>query len=509
VPSAEARVDDPPLLRMRGIGKAFSGVTVLDDVDYEVRAGETHALLGGNGAGKSTLMKILEGVYTLDRGTVEIDGAAVELGTPQAARRKGIAMIFQEFSLVPTLTVAQNIYLTRETRTRLGLLDDRAIERRAAELLAELGVDIDPGLPVSRLRRASMQLVEIAKALSHDARILIMDEPTASLAQSEVQALFTIVERLKARGITIVYITHRLEEVIEVADRVTVLRDGRVEGTVERSELTMPALIEMIVGRDVGATMQWAERPVDRGGTPLLELQDVSTARGVRDVSLEVHAGEIVGLAGLMGSGRSELAHAIFGIDALESGRILVRGREVAIRRPADAIAHGIVLVPEDRRAQGLVVDHTVQANMMLPLLRRLSRGGLLDDAAGAQIAERSVERLGIRTPSLRTVVRRLSGGNQQKVVLAKWLATEPDVLVLDEPTVGVDIGTKADIVELVRDLAGQGKAVLVISSELAELLAMADRILVLRAGAVDRSLDRSELSDEPELHRLVQEAAA
>jgi ribose transport system ATP-binding protein len=498
-----------PLLRMAGIGKAFSGVTVLDDVDFELRAGETHALLGGNGAGKSTLMKILQGVYTLDRGTVEIDGAPVELGSPQASRRHGIAMIFQEFSLVPTLTVAQNIYLSREAKTRAGLLDDRELEQRAGRLLGELGVDIDPRVEIGRLSTASMQLVEIAKALSQDARILIMDEPTASLAHSEVDALFQIIDRLKRRGITIVYITHRLEEVIAVADRVTVLRDGGVVGTQKTSELDMQGLIELIVGRSVERAMEHSERPVDRSGVPLLELRRVSTASGLHDIDLQLHAGEILGLAGLMGSGRSELARAVFGIDAVQRGEVLLRGTPARIRSPADAIEHGIVLVPEDRRSQGLVLQHTVGANLTLPLLRRLSRRGLLDDGRGDEIAESYVQRLGIRTRSLGTVVRRLSGGNQQKVVLAKWLATEPDVLILDEPTVGVDIGTRSEIVDLVRRLADDGKAVLVISSELAELLALADRILVLRDGRIDRSIGRAEVSDEPELHRLVQEAAA
>jgi ribose transport system ATP-binding protein len=498
-----------PLLRMRGIGKAFSGVPVLEDVDFELNAGEVHALLGGNGAGKSTLMKILEGVYTLDEGEIEIDGEPVRLASPQDARRYGIAMIFQEFSLVSTLTVGQNIFLTRETRTRAGLLDDRAVVRSAAELLAELGVDIDPRRPVSRLSTAAKQLVEIAKALSQEARILIMDEPTASLAHNEVEALFSIIDSLKQRGITIVYITHRLEEVIAVADRVTVLRDGRVVGTRPASELNMQRLIELIVGRAVEQAMDWGERPVDRSGTPLLELRGVRTRSGVRDFDLQVHAGEIVGLAGLMGSGRSEVARAVFGIDPVDAGQVLVRGAPVRIRRPADAIGCGIVLVPEDRRSQGLVLDHTVGANLTLPLLRRLSHGGMLDDREGQRIAERYVERLGIRTRSLGSAARRLSGGNQQKVVLAKWLATEPDILLLDEPTVGVDIATKGEIVELVRKLASQGKAVVVISSELAELLALADRILVLRDGAVDRALARSEVADEPELHRLVQEAAA
>jgi ribose transport system ATP-binding protein len=491
---------------MRDISKAFNGVTVLENVDFEVRAGETHALLGGNGAGKSTLMKILEGVYTLDSGGIELDGQPIEIRSPQDARRHGIAMIFQEFSLIPTLSVAQNIYLTREARTRAGLLDDRAVERQAAELLAELGVEIDPRSPVSRLSTASMQLVEIAKALSQEARILIMDEPTASLAQSEVEALYKIIERLKGRGITTVYITHRLEEVLAVADRVTALRDGRLVGTQPTSELDMESLIELIVGRAV--SMERTERTVDRSQQPLLEVRGLSTATGLRDVNLQVHAGEIVGLAGLMGSGRSELARAVFGIDRLDSGSILVRGEEATIRRPADAIARGIVLVPEDRRSQGLVLQHSVESNLTLPLLRNLSRGGILDDREAERIAQRYVDRLDIRARSLRGPVSRLSGGTQQKVVVAKWLATEPDILLLDEPTAGVDISTKAEIFELVRALADQGKAILVISSELAEVLALADRIVVLRNGAIDRDLARSEVADEPQLHQLVQEAA-
>jgi ribose transport system ATP-binding protein len=497
-----------PLVRMTGIAKAFSGVTVLDDVSFDLQTGETHALLGGNGAGKSTLMKILEGVYTLDRGTIEIDGEPVELRSPQAARRHGVAMIFQEFSLVPTLTVAQNIYLTREARTRAGLLDDRALERQASELLAELGVDIDPRTEVGRLGAASMQLVEIAKALSQNARVLIMDEPTASLARSEVEALFRIIDRLKERGIAIIYITHRLEEVMAVADRVTVLRDGRLVGTRPTSELDVEALIEFIVGSSVGHALAHGERPVDRSGTPLLSLRAVSTSTGLEGIDLDLYAGEIVGIAGLMGSGRSDLARAVFGIDALSSGEIHLRGERIRIRRPADAIEHGIVLVPEDRRTQGLVLSHSVERNLTLALLRRLSRGGLLDEGEGAAIAERYVARLSIRTRSLDTPVRRLSGGNQQKVVLAKWLATEPDVLILDEPTVGVDINTRSEIADLVRSLADQGKGVLVISSELAEVLALADRILVLRDGRIHRSVGRSDVADEPDLHRLVQEAA-
>ncbi len=497
-----------PLLRMNGIVKSFSGTRVLDEVDFELQAGETHALLGGNGAGKSTLMKILEGVYSLDAGTIEIDGEEIQLGSPQAARRHGIAMIFQEFSLIPTLTVAQNVFLSREPRQG-GLLDDRAVVRQTRELLAELEVEIDPQTTVSRLGAASMQLVEIAKALSQDARILIMDEPTASLAHSEVDALFRIIERLKERGITIVYITHRLEEVIAVADRVTVLRDGRLVETRRVADLDIEGLIELIVGRAVEQALDRRGRSIDRSGTPVFSVHGLTTASGLEEVDLEIHAGEIVGLAGLMGSGRSELARSVFGIDPRRAGEIRLRGEKVKIRRPADAIKHGIVLVPEDRRREGLVLAHSVQRNLTLSILRSLSTGGFLNDREGATISREYVERLDIRLHSLGVPVRRLSGGNQQKVVLGKWLATEPDVLILDEPTVGVDVGTRSQIVGLIQELAAQAKAILIISSELAELLAVTDRIVVLRDGRVDRTLERDEVADEPQLHRLVQEAAA
>jgi ribose transport system ATP-binding protein len=499
------------LLEARGIGKSFNGVPVLRDVDFDLRAGEVHALLGGNGAGKSTLMKILEGVYERDRGEIIIDGVPVALGTPAAARAHGIAMIFQEFSLVPTLTVAQNVYLARETRTAAGLIDDRASERRAAELLREMGVELDVRREVAGLPTASWQLVEIAKALSQEARVLIMDEPTASLSSTEVEALFSIIEGLKRRGIAIVYITHRLEEVLHVADRVTVLRDGSVVGTEQREQLDLQRLIELIVGREVQRSMQRAGRSRDPAATPLLSLRGVSSAEGVRDVSFDVHPGEVVGLAGLMGSGRSELARALFGIDRITSGTVCVDGEPVRIRKPSDAIAHGIVLVPEDRRTQGLVLDHTVRDNLTVTLLRQLSRRGTLDRQATTQAAEREIARLDVRGGArlLGMPVRRLSGGNQQKVVLGKWLATEPRLLILDEPTAGVDIATKTDIVALAHELADQGRAVLVISSEFAELLALADRIVVLRDGSVDRELARAEVTDEPHLHRLVQERVA
>jgi ribose transport system ATP-binding protein len=492
---------------MREVRKAFSGVEVLKGVGFELRAGETHALLGGNGAGKSTLMKILEGVYRLDSGQIEIDGEPVELKSPQDARAHGVAMIFQEFSLVPTLTVAQNIFLSREPRRR-GLIEDKAMVSRARDVLADMGVDIDPRRRVSEFGAASWQLVEIAKALSQDARVLIMDEPTASLSHNEVQSLFTIIERLKQRGIGIVFITHRLEEVIAIADRVTVLRDGEVVGTQATSELDMDALIQLIVGRAVERGLREQPEPVARDGTPLLTLRGVCNER-LHDIDLELYPGEVLGVAGLMGSGRSELARALFGIDRMTTGSVTVRGEPVRIRRPRDAIDHGIVLVPEDRRREGLVLAHSVRDNLTVTLLGAASRGGLLDDRMLDGKARAEVERLDIQLHSLRAPVRRLSGGNQQKVVLSKWLATAPDVLILDEPTVGVDIATRTEIVELVRALAADGKGVIVISSDLAELLALADRLVVMREGRIDRVVERSDVASEPELHRLVQEKAA
>jgi ribose transport system ATP-binding protein len=486
-----------PLLRMRGVGKSFSGVPVLRDVDFELRPGEVHALLGGNGAGKSTLMKILEGVYQLDSGTIELDGDP------------GVAMIFQEFSLIPTLTVAQNVFLHREPRNRAGLLDDRLVVERAGEVLRDMGVDIEPRRPLSQLGTAGWQLVEIAKALSQDARILIMDEPTASLARAEVERLFTIIDGLKQRGIGIVFITHRLEEVIAVADRVTVLRDGARVGTHATSELDMESLIELIVGHAVERSLQERPRVAPREGTPLLSLRGVSARGRLHGIDLDLHAGEVIGVAGLMGSGRSQLARTVFGIDRMTAGTIELRGEPVKIRNARDAVAHGIVLVPEDRRRQGLVLAHSVRDNLTVTLLRRFSRGGFIDESGLDQAARAEVDRLDIKLRSLRMPVRRLSGGNQQKVVLSKWLATSPDVLILDEPTVGVDIATRSEIVQLIRGLASEGKGIIVISSELAELLALADRLVVLREGRVDRLLDRSEVASEPELHRLVQERAA
>ncbi|WP_363325920.1 sugar ABC transporter ATP-binding protein [uncultured Pseudokineococcus sp.] len=497
---------------MHGIRKSFDRVPVLTDVDLEVLRGEVHALAGGNGAGKSTLMKILQGVYSKDSGSIEVDGRPVELTSTHDARAVGIGMVFQEFSLVPTLTVAQNIALGAEP-LRAGLIRDRAAVARAREVFAQMEVDVDPTATLGRLGTAYWQLTEIAKALAQDARVLIMDEPTASLARHEADNLFELVGRLRSRGISVVYISHRMDEVFRIADRITILRDGRRLLTERLSDLTPAQVVAGIVGQETTGEMSYRERaarPVSDDGSdavPALELRGVTAGPRVQDISLSVAPGEIVGLAGLMGSGRTELARAVFGIDPITAGQVLVRGRAVRLGDPRQAIAAGIAMIPEDRRAQGLVLDHSVRDNLLLPLLSRFTRGPLVDDRSARKAARALVERFRVKVADDSKAVRRLSGGNQQKVVIAKWLGTGPAVLVMDEPTAGVDIGTKTEILETIRGLADEGVGVLVISSEYPELLAVSDRVVVLREGSVHRVLARADIPDENVLQLAAQGA--
>ncbi|MGZ4413528.1 MAG: sugar ABC transporter ATP-binding protein [Gaiellaceae bacterium] len=495
-----------PLVAMRGVSKAFYGSPVLASVDFDLEPGEVHALVGGNGAGKSTLMKILEGVYSLDSGQIEIAGEPVRFHSGVDAQRHGIAMIFQEFSLIPTLTVAQNVFLAREVRGALGTVNDRACEQQTRQLFADIGVSVDPKARMDSLPTAYWQLAEIAKALAQNARVLIMDEPTASLAGQETQALFVLIRRLKERGIGIIYISHRLEEVLEIADRVTVLRDGRIVSTEPAASLTIPRVIELVVGRKVSGAMEWQRRDVSRDVAPLLEVSDLVAGPRVRGITFQVHAGEIVGLAGLMGSGRTELARALFGISRIESGHVRVRGREIKIRSTRDAIAAGFALVPEDRRREGLVLDHTVRANITLTLLQVLAEHGVLRRRREQALAEELGRRLEVVGGSLANPVRLLSGGNQQKVVIAKWLGRDPDILLMDEPTSGIDVGTKAEIIDAIKRLADAGKAVIMISSEVVDLLAAADRILVIHDGVIEGSYLREKIANEKALHALIQE---
>ncbi|MGY4544446.1 ribose transport system ATP-binding protein [Arthrobacter sp. UYNi723] len=494
------------VVEMRSISKGFNGVSVLKDVSFDVRKGEVHALAGGNGAGKSTLMKILQGVYQADAGEILIGGNPVAINSIQDAKAAGIGMVFQEFSLVPSLTVAQNIFLASEPLGAGGLIDDRASERRAKEVFAEMEVNVDPRAEVSRLGTAYWQLTEIAKALSQDAQVLIMDEPTASLARHESEALFELIDRLKQRGISIIYISHRMDEVYRLADRITILRDGRRLLTEPLTDVTPEQIVEGIVGKKIEGQLAYRERDhVAHEGAPLLEVRGLNAGRRVRDVSFSLRPGEILGLAGLMGSGRTELARTLFGIDRLDSGEILIRGQKINLTSPQQAIDAGVALIPEDRRAQGLVLDHSVRDNLLLPLLGQIKRGPLLDSAKGKELSSSLIKKFAVKVAHPHRPVRLLSGGNQQKVVIAKWLGTDPDILILDEPTAGVDIGTKSEILDMIRELASAGKAVIVISSEYPELLAVSDRVLVLKDGSVIRDIPRSDIADEEYLQLAVQ----
>jgi rhamnose transport system ATP-binding protein len=480
-----------PLVALRGVSKTFAGIRVLKDVDFDVLPGEVHALLGENGAGKSTLIKIIAGVHSPDAGgTITVAGEEVRFRSPREARNAGIATVYQELLLFPELTVAENVYLGNAPRNRWGGLDWPAMRRRARQLLDSLDShDLDVDAKVGALSVANRQRVEIARALSQDARVLIMDEPTAALAEADVRRLIAVVKRLRERGVAIIYVSHRMPEIFELADRVTVLRDGAYVGTKAISEVDEGTLVSMMVGRLVDRLFPKVEATL---GAVVLELREVSFGRRVRNVSLALRAGEILGLAGLVGSGRTELALTIFGITPATSGEILLDGRPVRIDSPRRARDLGIAYVPEDRGQQGLVKPMTVGENVSMAVLDRVSSGFLIRFSEEARRAREAIRRLGVRARGPDQPVRQLSGGNQQKVVLAKWLETRPRVLIMDEPTRGIDVGAKAEIHALMGVLAQQGVAILMISSELPEVLGMSDRILVISGGEIAAELDRA-----------------
>ena len=479
------------LLEASRISKSFAGVQALTGVSFDLRAGEVHALVGENGAGKSTLIRIMTGAETPDSGTLRVGGRVVPRMDPHAARALGIAAIYQQPALFPHLTVAENIALPLEQGGALRRIDWKRRDRHAAELLARVGAAIDTRRLVETLSMPEQQIVEIAKALGADARIVVMDEPTSSLTDREVERLFAVIARLREHAVGIIYISHRLEEVLAIADRTTVLRDGQTIGTYPREQVDRPALIAMMVGRELDAVFPKRAVPL---GDAALELRHVwHRASGVRDVSLTVRRGEILGIAGLVGSGRTQLAETIFGLTPADAGEIVVNGRPARIQSPADAIRLGIGYVPEDRRRHGVVLDMAVAANTSLANLAAVSRAGLIDASAEASAAQHYVQQLRIKTPSPATPVSSLSGGNQQKVALARWLSIRPAVLILDEPTQGVDVGSKAEIHALMQNLAEQGLAILMISSELPEVLGMSDRIAVMSAGTIRGILDRAD----------------
>ncbi|HLF42725.1 MAG TPA: sugar ABC transporter ATP-binding protein [Acidimicrobiia bacterium] len=482
-------------VRMIGIEKAFGGVRALKGVSLEVRPGEIHALVGENGAGKSTVLKVLRGVYRPDDGEVEIFGERVKEFTPQEARDLGVSMIFQELSLISTMTIAENVFLDREPKTAIGFIDDREAERLTRELCDELGIRLDPRTVVGTLSTGHRQLIEIVKALSQHARVLILDEPTSALTTSETDALFTLLRHLADQGVAVIYVSHRLDEVRDIAQRVTVLRDGANVITGEMAVIGPEGVVRAIVGRDVSAFERVERSAPPPGLKPILEAEDLAGERLPVDVSFTLYPGEILGIGGLMGSGRTELARVLAGVDAKRSGTMRLDGKAVDFRFPGDAVEAGIALIPEDRVSQGLVLDHSIVTNISLPILRRLTRRGLIDDEAALRVVTRLVDQLQIKTTSPQELVRRLSGGNQQKVVLSKWLAADPRVLVLDEPTAGVDIGSKAEIIALIRELADANKAIIVVSSELPEMLALSDRILVMANGRITREVSGAEIS--------------
>ncbi len=491
--------DSPPLLRMRGIEKSFPGVRALAGVDLELHRGEVLALLGENGAGKSTLIKVLGGAHTPDEGTIEIDGEPVEITEPSDAQRFGIAVIYQEFNLVPALSARENLFLGREKSTAGFIHRDEEV-RRTRELFARLGVAIDPEVPCRRLSIAQQQTVEIAKALSLDARIIVMDEPSATLTPQEVEHLFTIVRDLQAQGIGVIYISHRLDEIFALADRVTVLRDGQPIGTRPLADVTREKLIEMMVGR----TLEQEFPPREpRVGEVRLRVRGLSRGREVNDVSFDVRGGEIVALTGLVGAGRTEIARLIFGADSRDAGTIEVDGNTVAVESPRDAIGVGICLLTEDRKGQGLALVHSVLENFGLPNVDAHSRLGVLRGRLERDRFASYVEQLRIKISGPEQRAGNLSGGNQQKVVLAKWLARNCDVVIFDEPTRGIDVGSKYEIYLLMNDLAARGKAVVMISSELPEVLGMSDRIIVVHEGRVTGEIDDVSAATQEDVLRL------
>ena len=494
------------MFKVERISKQFDGVHALSEVDAEFEAGEIHALVGENGAGKSTLVKIMAGFHAPDSGSLYLRGEEVAFATPRDAIDASIAVVYQEPSLVPMLTVEENLVLGREP-TRAGFVETKTRREVANEVLPVVGAEIDPATPVERLSIAQRQMVEIAKALSLDAQMILLDEPTSSLSMAEIELLHNVVRDLKERGVSVVLVTHNLEEVFALADRVTVLKDGKVTLSVPVSEVTPADVIRAMIGRDLAH--MFPPRSIDnRPRKTVVAVNGLTVPGRAEDISFELREAEVLGFVGLIGAGRTDVAKALIGAVASRSGEVLIDGVASRIKEPADAVANGIALVPEDRLADGLVMDLGVKQNISLPQLGRLSRMGLVDRDAEEQIADQQIDSLSIRTPSNGTVVHNLSGGNQQKVVLGRWLAQGCRVLVLDEPTRGVDVGAKAEIYKTIRKLADEGTAVMLISSELPEILHLSDRIVVMSKGRIvanleNNSVNQADLASEEDLIKL------
>lgn len=486
---------DQALLRTENVSKSYDGVHALRQVSFDLRRGEIHALVGENGAGKSTLIKIITGAITPNAGTIELDGQIVANNNPGLAKSLGIAAIYQQPALFPELTVVENIALGSESRHWWQPIRWKDRRRRVTALLEKTGAKIDPDGDAGNLTMPEQQLVEIARALGANARVLILDEPTAALSENESRHLMRLLSELRDQGVGIVYISHRLEELTAIADRVTILRDGAVVGTRQVSETNQQELIQLMVGRELSAV--FPKREVEFGEV-VLELRSLGcSSSGLTNIDLNVRAGEILGLAGLVGAGRTELAKTIFGLEPADTGEIRLRGRAVKIGSPGQAIESGIAYLPEDRRQHGVILDMSIKANITLASLKRMKRRGAFDADRETRIAADYARRFAIKTPAIFNPVSTLSGGNQQKVALSRWLATNPSVLILDEPTQGIDVGAKAEIHTLMGELAAQGMAIVMISSELPEILGMSDRIAVMRSGTIGGVLDRAEATQE------------
>jgi len=488
------------LLQAKGVGKSFPGVRALQDMHIELRRGEVLALVGENGAGKSTLMKLLSGIYTPDEGEFFLDGQPLQVSGPRDALEQGISIIHQEFNLMPDLTVAQNIFIGREPRAGRVFLGERALEAKTAELLDRLHLPLQPRQRVGDLTVAKQQMVEIAKALSYEPRILIMDEPTAALNDAEVQVLHDLIRRFRRPDTGVIYISHRMDELKAITDRITVIRDGRYIDTLDTATTTMPEVISRMVGREIagglGPEGVREDRPV------VLSVRDLSTKELLKDVSFDLREGEILGFAGLMGAGRTEVARALVGADPVESGTVELRGKPLRIANPAEAAKHRIGYLSEDRKHLGLLLDQDVNANIGLSSIReKFQSWGFVRDRAMRARSREVVESLRIRTPSIEQTAKFLSGGNQQKVVIAKWLVKDCDVLIFDEPTRGIDVGAKEEIYRLLNELAAQGKSIIMISSELPEVLRMSHRVVVMSEGRVTGQLDAAEATQESVMH--------
>ena len=493
------------ILEMRKISKAFYGVQALNNVDFDVLRGETHALLGENGAGKSTLMKILSGAYQRDAGEIFFDGDKIEIPTPLAAQRIGISIIYQEFNLIPGLSVAENIFLGREPVKGNGLINWRVLNKDAQELLERLHADISPTTLVDQLSVAEQQFVEIAKALSFGSKLIIMDEPTATLTPTEIERLFEVMRELKSRGVSIIYISHHLDEIFEVADRVTVLRDGEHVATDEVKNVDKDLIIRWMVGRDLVNT--YPARTTSPGEV-ILEVRNLSRRGVLHDISFELRRGEILGIAGLVGSGRTELVRALYGADPVDEAQVTLRGETVNVLSPKESIKNGLGLLPEDRKQEGLILEQSIKSNVTLSNLKRVLRGLLINHGDEKKMVDSYIQSLAIRTPSNQSLAKNLSGGNQQKVVLAKWLFTDSDILIFDEPTRGIDVGAKYEIYQLMNQLTENGKSIIMVSSELPEIIGVSDRVLVLHKGRITGEHLREDLNQELIMRNAAGEAS-